>query len=174
MARRPERSLAKFERTMADWYATLERIGEHQFTPAPEGDGWTAGQVCHHVALAGGKFLEQVRACANGEGETKGFQLLPALVTGIGSFPPARIRFPTDKAPPGWRKAGDPDPLTRTEALEQLARMEHAMHEHCAMAAAAGTHMRTKHFAAGWMHAAQWYQLVEMHTRHHLRQLRRL
>jgi len=33
---------------------------------------------------------------------------------------------------------------------------------------------RRKHWAGGWFSARQWYQSVEMHMRHHMRQMKRI
>ncbi len=165
--------LAKFDRTVAQWRERLGAISEADFGRAPANGGWNTGQVCHHISMASAKLLGGARACAENTGEERGFSFLPALITAIGSFPPAKIKVPSD-LPEDWQHLGHPDPTSKAVALKMLDGMEQEMRELCEPVDRASTTLRRKHPAGGWPHARQWYQFAEMHLRHHLRQLGRL
>ncbi|MHC4493171.1 MAG: DUF1569 domain-containing protein, partial [Planctomycetota bacterium] len=88
-------------------------------------------------------------------------------------FPPFRLKVPSN-LPDHLKRASDPDSPPKAEALERFATVARRTRDLCDAVAAAPRGLRSKHPAVGWVNARQWYQLSEMHMRHHLRQLRRI
>ena len=165
--------LTKFERTVVAWRDRLGAIPEEVFAKQPADNGWSAGQICHHLSMASERLLAGARACTQSDGEQRGFSFLPALITSMGTFPPAKIKVP-DNLPEDWKPLASPEPTAKSTALEMLAVMEREMRELREPVDTASPKLRREHPAGGWMHARQWYQIAEMHLRHHLRQLGRL
>ena len=172
MGMEAEQVRAKSERTYAAWREALERRTDACFQKARE--GWTLGQVCDHVTRASGIFLDGAEALARGEGERRGGNLMSFLFFGVfRGLPPGRFKVPTN-LPEKFQVLAKPEPMERDaarEAFEALAKRTDAV---CATIGAADEKLRSKHPAAGWLTATQWYQLAEMHARHHLRQLKRI
>lgn len=165
--------LAKIEKTEAAWNEALQRRTEDCFAK-PRGDGeWTLGQACDHVTAVSMGFLDAAEALTRGEGEERRAGLMTTMMVGMGSLPPARFKVPPN-LPPEFAKFAHPDPLTKAEALERFATVADRHKSLYEAVAAAPPRLRSKHPAAGWVNAAQWYKLSEMHMRHHLRQLRRI
>ena len=126
------------------------------------------------MTLVSSAFLDAVEALKRGEGEERGGSFLALVMCDIfRSFPPIRLRVPTN-LPDEVKRAATPDSLPKAEALERFAEVARRTRELCDAVAAVPRGLRMEHPAAGWVNARQWYQLSEMHMRHHLRQLRRL
>ncbi len=170
----PRKLLAKTEKTLAVWQDALERSDDRAFDSAPDGGGWTLGQVCDHVTVVSLAFLDAVAALTRGEGEERGGSLMATVMCGIvGSFPPVRLKVPSN-LPDEVKRAAAPDSLPKAEALKRFALVARRTRDLCDAVAAAPRGLRSQHPVLGWINARQWYQLSEMHMRHHLRQLRRL
>lgn len=169
---RPAKSLAKFEQTHTRWRAAVEAADEAEFARVPEGGGWSLGQLCDHVVSVATLMLDQVERCAFGRGKEHGFSLLPALVSALGSMPPVRVKVPP--MPTELAHIGAPKTLTRAEALARLSAVAERTRLLVDTAAQASPRQRTRHPVGGWLNARHWYQLHEIHLRHHLRQLKAL
>ncbi|MHC4974480.1 MAG: DinB family protein [Planctomycetota bacterium] len=166
--------LMKTEKTYAVWRDALEKTDDQNYERAPAAGGWTLGQISDHVTLVSSAFLDAVEALARGEGEERRGSFLATLMCGVfGSFPPVRLKVPGN-LPDEVKRAANPDSLPKAEALERFAVVMRRTRDLCEAVAAAPRGLRMQHPAAGWVNARQWYQLSEMHMRHHLRQLRRL
>lgn len=169
----PRKVLAKAEETHARWREALQGRDEGDFERTPAGGGWSLGQVSDHVTLVSSAFLDAVEALARGEGEERGGSFRAALVCGVfRSFPPLRLKVPPN-LPDEVKRAATPDSLSRAEALERFETVARRARELCDRVAAAPPRLRLEHPVLGWANARQWYQLSEMHMRHHLRQLKR-
>jgi len=165
--------LAKTERTYALWREDLESRDGEDFGRAPAAGGWSLGQISDHVTLVSSAFLEAAEALTRGEGEERGGGFLAAVMCGVfRSFPPFRLKVPPN-LPDEVMRAADPDSLPKAEALERFAAVLRRTRDLCGAVAAAPRRLRLEHPVLGWVNARQWYQLSEMHMRHHLRQLRR-
>jgi hypothetical protein len=169
----PEAVRAKTERTCAIWTGVLEHLGPDAFERSTTVSGWTLGQVCDHVLTISDLFLDGAEALARNRGESRPGSFFGRFICVVGSFPPIRIKPPAD-LPIEFRCAAQPDSIAKEVSLERLAGVAARTNELCEAVAAAATSLRSKHPAAGWINARQWYQLSEMHMRHHLRQLRRI
>ena len=118
-------------------------------------------------------FLDSASALTKGEGKERPGTLFQKIVFGIGSLPPGRFKVPKNLPKPFSRLA-EPGALTRAESLRKFEEIGRRTHDLFAAVEAAPLGLRSKHPAAGWLNAAQWYQISEMHMRHHLRQLHRI
>ena len=169
---KPRQVLDRLDRTTAEWRRRIDAFDDRTFQLPPAPDQWCAGQVAHHVALASDYLLDNALACARGEGERGRWAALPALMFLAGSFPPIRIRL--GEIPPALEPIRHPDPVDRDLARRLLERMEERMRAAADPVGRASPAIRREHFTAGWFNGAQWFQSVEMHARHHLRQVDRL
>ena len=168
----PKKLLAKLETTAATWRTALEGHGDDAFARDRQGR-WTLGQICDHVVNTSDTFLNGAEALTRGEGEEHGGSAFAWVMTRIGSFPPFRFKVPPN-LPPAFQRLASPQSITKAEALDRFDTVLQRTRSLCDAVASAPTGLRSKHPAAGWVNAAQWYQLSEMHMRHHLRQLRRM
>lgn len=167
----PERTLQKLEATLAAWRELIAGFDDAAFARLPR-RGWSAAHVADHVLGTADVLLNNSDEAADGGGQPGRSSFGAALFTGLGSFPPIRIEV--KKPPEGLESLYEPEKLTREETLEGLDELAARMRALAEKVAGAPQDVRRKHWAGGWFNARQWFQLAEMHTRHHLRQLRRL
>jgi hypothetical protein len=163
--------LSQFEKTVGIWLASLNHYTEEQFVKKPNADSWSIGQVYNHL-VAGTRLyqLQQIAQCLDGKQiEKNGRKKFPGKLTFIlGSFPPMRIKVPpsetyTPKQPPN------------IEAMKTgLKKLVKIMRETEQRLAGASEIPKTAHPAFGFLNAREWFLLIEMHFRHHLRQKKRL
>ncbi|CAH0122623.1 MULTISPECIES: DinB family protein [unclassified Paenibacillus] len=180
-------TLRKFEETVSGYIRELDGTSLDQLVWKPAEDEWSLGQMYMHlIRSAQFMHLRNAALCLepNGSpevsraGKTKqGEELFQT-----GSFPPVRIRVPPSPqyTPPqpeskqqladGLRETVrrmieiepaiasefDPVSLARLEPGKEIVRNT-VLHPHF-----------------GGLNALEWFQLIEMHYRHHLRQKKRL
>ncbi len=167
-----EKILRKHAKTYASWKAALEGTDGDAFSRDP-GDGtWALGRICDHVLEAARVFLDQSEALTRGTGTERGAGMFAAIMLTIGSMPPGRFKVPD--LPPALARLGAPQAMTKDEALQGFVALDARMQALAPAVAAAPKRLRSKHPVAGWFNAPGWMQLSEMHTRHHLRQLKRI
>jgi hypothetical protein len=163
--------LSQFEKTAEVWLASLDGYSEEEFVKKPDADSWSMGQMYNHLVSGTRLYhLQQIAQCLEGKvTEKKAGKKFPGKLTFLlGSFLPVRIKVPpsdsyTPKQPASKEaiKAG----------LEKLMRMMRELEQKISSASEIPT---TNHPALGALNAREWFQLIEMHFRHHLRQKNRL
>ncbi|MGG6312434.1 DinB family protein [Paenibacillus macerans] len=130
------------------------------------GEGvWSLGQMYDHVILAALDYLDQAQKCSSAneeqrQGKTEaGSQLFQA-----GSFPPVKIKLPE-----GF---GDEPSNSRTvdDLMRGLDIVLKRMTEWEEKVDTINPNYKVRHGGFGWLNAREWFDLVGMHFRHHLRQ----
>ena len=167
----PQSILSDFEKTAEIWRSSLEHYSEEQFSRKPDGNGWSIGQVYNHLVGGTRRYqLRQIAACLDGKGthNGEGKTISGMIVFALGRFLPARIKVPpsdayTPKQPGGIQ-----------EIRAGLHHLIEAIREAGKALEGATEIQKTRHFILGALNAREWYQLTEMHFRHHLRQKGRL
>lgn len=167
----PHRILERFESTVAIWRDALDSYSDDGFASKPSDDAWSIGQVYYHLIVGTNVFhLQHIATCLDGKGtEMKGGKTLPGrIVFLIGGFPPNRVRIaPSERYTPK-------QPSSREEMKSGLQNLEAAMRTMAGRLESASSTMKSRHPALGFLNAMEWYSLIEMHFRHHLRQKKRL
>ncbi|UQZ37424.1 hypothetical protein C2I18_07775 [Paenibacillus sp. PK3_47] len=149
----------------------LNSLTPEQLKQREDGE-WSLGQMyVHLIQSALHMHLRNAEGCLTGSGSGEpSAGKTPAGITAFaqGEFPPVRIRVPDS---PQYTPA---QPESKEELAEGLSRVSREMKN------MAGRLLETKssgvivHPGFGELDAAEWYRLVEMHYRHHLRQEERL
>ncbi|MCJ1907651.1 DinB family protein [Planococcus ruber] len=152
-----------------DFQKDLSKYSPEQLKYIPKEGVWSLGQMYDHIILVAHEYLDNVEVCAGLKEEqplgktAAGEQLFRA-----GGFPPVKIRLPDEmNAPPNNTDTkGELD--SRLDALaERLASWEPKVNS-------IHPNLKVEHGGFGWLNAKEWYALVEMHSRHHLRQQKEL
>jgi hypothetical protein len=131
----------------------------------PEEGVWSIGQMYDHLLLVAHEYLDSVEACAASReerpyGKTRfGEQLFKD-----GGFPPVKIRLPDEMNAPPNNSDSKEKLISRMEEL--IRRMSHWESK----VDFVDPDNKVEHGGFGWLNAREWYDLVEMHFRHHLRQ----
>ena len=166
-----QKTLTRFESVANEWLLSLDSYSEEQFTKKPDADSWSIGQVYHHLIAGTNRFhLQHIASCLDGKGKNiRGGKKFPGkFVFLIGSFPDAKIKVPPSDAYTPKQPAGIAD---MRFALTQLIE---TMRETAGKIGSASKSIKLEHPAFGYLNASEWFSMIEMHFRHHLRQKARL
>ncbi len=160
-----------FEKTARLWLVDLNDYTDAQFAQKPDETQWSIGQVYYHLVVGTEKFhLRACKKCLENQGELteSGKTLAGKIVFLLGSFLPVKIHVPPS---PEYTPQ---QPESRAEIRERLLKLIEMMRALASQIDHASSVQKWKHPRLGMLNAAEWYRLIEIHFRHHLRQKARL
>ncbi len=156
----------EFQQQINFWKSELNNYNDEQFSKKPADDKWSIGQLYYHLAFGTQNFhLKMIELCL----EQKNVVLdRPKNIKGkisflIGGFPPVKIKVPpTEQYTP---KQSSVEEIK--SALDQLSVK---MSTVSALVDNSNSKVKVAHPGFSYLNAKEWYQLIEMHFRHHRRQ----
>ncbi len=138
------------------------------FSLTPPDQGWSYSEVYAHIFDASLLSLIALENCLNGKGEDKPTHFAVKLILFFGSFPPAK-KYKVPK-----RLANRVKKISKTEALDFILEFEKALEKTNPGVAKANKRSKIKHPRLGYLNAQQWLRFIEIHLKHHLKQLIRI
>lgn len=149
-------------------YELLQRLRnytEEAIHFKPSAEAWSICQVTDHCLAVAHEYLDAAEACQGATGNSGDSKTaFGAELFERGGFPPIKITLPPDmNEPPN-------NSLSREELEVELVNLNRRMDEVEKGLAAIPETNRVKHGGFGWLNAAEWFALVDMHFRHHERQ----
>jgi len=128
-------------------------------------DVWSIGQMIDHIIVVSNEYLDSAEAClSSSEEQPLGKSSFGEQLFRIGGFPDIKIRLPDEmNAPP---RNSD----SKAELIERLEELIERMELLKPTVGSAHPEFKVLHGGFGWLNAQEWFDLVEMHARHHLRQ----
>lgn len=162
--------LSRFNTVLSTWEKALDNYSEADFARQPAPDAWSIGQVYQHLIGSALRYhLKQAEACLATDDNAGAPKTLPGRISYfLGGFLPVRVKVPPSP------QYTPPQP----ESIEQMRAMIPAVKEKMAAVAQQLSQPhgngKTSHPALGYLNALEWFALVEMHYRHHLRQKKRI
>ncbi|WP_404452023.1 DinB family protein [Virgibacillus necropolis] len=134
-----------------------------QLKRIPEHGVWSIGQMYDHLIVVAHEYLDSVESCAKTGGEQKlGKTEFGEYLFNIGGFPPIKIKIPDD-TPPDNSKSKDDIMLELNHLIKRMRELEMKVDD-------INPNYKVKHGGFGLLNAQEWFSLVGMHFRHHLRQ----
>jgi Protein of unknown function (DUF1569). len=130
---------------------------------------WSIGQVYSHIVDVALEYLDNIEECGASSHEqplgktAAGDQLFEA-----GAFPPVKIKLPE-----GMEYSPD-DIKSKAEHLHDLNHLIEKMRDWDRLIDTIHPDYKVRHGGFGWLNAREWFDLIDMHTRHHLRQLKEI
>ena len=163
-------TLAKLNQTLLIWQSALDDYKLETLLKKPSEGSWSLGQVYVHLINATLRFhLKQVEKCLSSSEHSdkkknfKGFMTFRVL----GGIPPIKVKVPpSDFYTPK-------QPTSKEQIREGLGEVREQMKFWRDKLGEAGQG-KTTHPAFSYLNGDEWYRLVEMHFRHHLRQKKRI
>lgn len=130
---------------------------------------WSIGQVYSHIVDVAFEYLNNMEQCSrSGYDQPQGKTEAGAALFRAGAFPPIKIKLPE-----GMEYAPNDD-KSKTEHLHDLDLLIDKMRIWESQIHAIPPHGKIRHGGFGWLNASEWFDLIEMHTRHHLRQIKEI
>ncbi|MFC9775349.1 DinB family protein [Paenibacillus chitinolyticus] len=163
--------LNRFEQLTETYIQELENYSLEELTRKPDEDQWSLGQMYVHliqsVLYRHLPIMEACRTSSDSE-EAAGKTESGVEAYARGSYPPIRIQVPPSKE---YTPLQPESKEQLVSGLRDVIRAMRAIQPTLADIPAANT---VTHPGFGELNAVEWFALVEMHYRHHLRQKERL
>nr|WP_091068005.1 DinB family protein [Paenibacillus sp. NFR01] len=157
--------MEQYAAVIGEYQSALKKYSIPQLRYKSAPDVWSLGQMYDHLILAALDYLDQVERCASAaeeqpEGKTAG----GAALFEAGAFPDIRIRLPDGPENTPDNSRGTDELRDGLDVvLKRMAEWESRLSE-------VNHNLKVKHDGFGWLNAQEWFQMIGMHFRHHLRQ----
>ena len=148
--------------------AKLSSYPEEIFELTPPINGWSYSEVYSHIFDSSLLSLIALENSAKGKGENKPTHFVVKLILLLGSLPPAK-KYKVPK-----RLVERVKKISKTEAMDFILEFEKALNDNYPLVANASENCKTKHPRLGYLNAKQWLRFIEIHLKHHLKQLVRI
>lgn len=143
----------------------LQNYSLEQLRSITAEDVWSISQMYDHVILVAHEYLDNVETCATAKEEQElGKTEFGEHLFKIGGFPPIKIKLPDELNIPPSNSDSKESLMIRLDQVTQRLRQWESEVD------AINQNYKVKHDGFGWLNAREWFDLVSMHFRHHLRQ----
>ncbi|MCY7408676.1 MAG: DinB family protein [Chitinophagales bacterium] len=162
----PKESYSDFQTSIATYVASLENYTEESFVSKKDEETWSLGQLFNHLHNSARNFhFKMIEKCLSdneNEKELKTEEGVQLFLTN--SFPDIEIKIaPSTQYTP-------PQPSLKAEVKEKLLRLEQDAKHFISKIEESNSTGKMKHFIFGFLSAPEWFQLIGLHYRHHLKQ----
>ena len=148
--------------------AELDRIDDALFQLVPPISGWSYSEVYAHIWDASLLTLDTMEDCLNGKGKrNKPSAFVTKLILLFGTFPPGRYKTPSVLN-------GRVKLITKTEARALISVFINRLDADVESMNRAQDNIKTLHPKLGYLNASQWLRFIEIHLKHHYKQLKRI
>lgn len=148
--------------------AKLSSYPDEIFQRSPPINGWSYSEVYSHIFDSSLLSLIALENSAKGKGEDKPTHFVVKLILLLGSLPPAK-KYKVPK-----RLADRVKKISKTEAMDFILEFEKTLVDAYPLVSNANEKCKTKHPRLGYLNAKQWLRFIEIHLKHHLKQLVRI
>lgn len=156
------------DKITATYKSKLYSYADEIFEVTPPITGWSYSEVYSHIFDASLLSLIALENSINGKGEDHPTNFAVKLILFFGSFPPAK-KYKVPK-----RLIDRVKKISKDEALDFILEFEKALAKIYPFVAKADKRLKTKHPRLGYLNAEQWLRFIEIHLKHHLKQLVRI
>lgn len=147
--------------------AKLLHYNEAVFQTTPPIAGWSYSEVFAHIFDSSILSVMALENCINGKGEDQKTFFTVKLILLWGALPPQKYKVPK-------RLIDRVKKMTKTEAMRLIHQFENALNKAYPNISKAASNQKTKHPRLGYLNAKQWLRFIEIHLKHHLKQLNRI
>lgn len=162
IARRTENILSTYEEF-------LGTIAEKDFQTNPQAGVWSYSEVYSHIFTANQACFMAIENCIDGKAEQteEKAKISGRVILFLGLFPPVKIKAPK-------RIAEMVQKIDKASAQKYLQHQREMLARVLPHVAQAPANQKAKHPFMGFFDARQWLRFIEIHTRHHEKQLYRI
>lgn len=157
-------------RSVGNYEELLQHVTEERFTETPAEDVWSYAEVFSHIFRSNMSCFTAMDRCIKGT----------ALEVSADMHWKVKLLFFFGRLPPGTRYKV-PEKLrdqvvkvSREEARQLIDAFKKELHSITQLVPQASPTQKVKHPRMGPLNAKQWLRFVDIHTRHHERQLKRI
>jgi len=166
---RINQTASRIVQATARYEAFLATLSDADFQRNPAAGVWSYAEVYSHIFEANLISLLALEKCVKGTAEEDKSTLHPAvwLILFLGKFPPGKIKAPA-------RIAAMVKKINPAEAKQLMSNFSRRLQELVPQVSGASSNQKAKHPRLGLLNARQWLRFIEIHTKHHEKQLYRI
>lgn len=164
----PEKVKTSIQQVVNAYKAKLSSYSDDVFQNTPPINGWSYSEVYSHIFDSSLLSLIALENSARDKGEDQPTHFAVKLILFFGSLPPAK-KYKVPK-----RLAERVKKISKTDAMDFILEFEKALDEAYPLVSKAKANSKTKHPRLGYLNAKQWLRFIEIHLKHHLKQLVRI
>lgn len=160
---------SKFEKVAKYYLSELNKYSYDLFIMKPDPKVWSLGEMYNHIIDTGYRQLGAAKECAVQPADSSRKKSLAGkIVFTFNTIPPVKAKAPKDLADLIAQ------PSSVEEVRERLFTFIEVMRISEAEVIDLPADQKVKHPYFGYLNAYEWYEHVESHFRHHLRQKKRI
>jgi len=162
-------SALSIKEAITTYLAVLKEIDEDDFVKPPPKGGWSSSEIYCHVIQVNARSILALERCihAKSRHRSSGPTLLARLIFYVGRFPPFKI-----KSPPNI--ASIVTCISKEQAKNDLIKSTDKIKQLLPKLIKTPKDNRIRHPRFGRLNPEEWLRFIEIHTRHHLKQLERV
>jgi hypothetical protein len=155
--------------TVTAYEKLLDQVSDESFISTPPSGGWSYAEVYAHIFSSNITCIQAIDKCIRGNGveSDAGMSLGVRLVFFFGRFPPGKFKVP-DRIKDQVKK------ISKQEAHTLITRFKDELSQITPLVGNARSNQKLKHPRLGMLNAVKWYEFIDIHTRHHRKQLIRI
>ncbi len=163
------KSYRNIEKMLDRYQLFLDKVDETEFQVNPEPGVWSYAEVYSHIFSANYACLIAIQNCVQGKGIESKEQasLAGRIILFLGVFPPVKIKAPE-------RIAAMVKKINKAQAKQEMEKFKENLSKLLPEITTASSSQKAKHPRMGLFNAKQWLRFIEIHTRHHEKQLYRI
>lgn len=167
---RTHQTYRSIEKNVAIYQGFLNQVDEAHFQRSPAAGVWSYAEVFSHIFRSNMTCIKVIAQCAKGEAVelNKEASVPIKLVLFFKRFPPG-MKFKVPK-----KLEYMVEKISRDQAFQLLTEFNEALPLALEQALEASDNQRQKHPRMGMLNAKEWFEFIDVHTRHHRRQLGRI
>jgi len=146
----------------------LATIPDHEFQKTPHIGGWSYSEVYSHIWDASLLSLQAMENTWTGKGEFESTAFLVKAILFYGAFPPAK-KYKVPKRMESRVKV-----ISKQEAAAFISQFLKQLEKDIPDIYTADPALKTAHPRLGYLNARQWLRFIEIHLKHHLKQIKRI
>ena len=147
----------------------LKDVSEETFTQNPPDGSWSYSETFSHILQANLGSLIAIEKCSIGTAifSDKRINWGVWAILFLGSLPPGKYKAPESLASMAKK-------ISKEEAANLIVKFKNRLSGLKSKIEKADKYQKIKHPRLGLLNAKQWLRFVEIHTRHHTKQLKRI
>jgi hypothetical protein len=146
----------------------LNTYSDAAFQLTPPIGGWSYSEVYSHIFDSSILSLQAMDKCLDGIGKNHPTAFVVQLILFFGFLPPG-VKYKVPKALESRVKV-----ISRTEARDMIQNFAQHLELDYKKLTRARIDIKTAHPRLGYLNANQWLRFIEIHLKHHLKQLKRI
>jgi len=158
---------SSLKKISATYSTRLTVIPDRDFKTGPAKGGWSYSEVYAHIFDASMLSLDTLEDCVSGKGKIRSTPLVTKLILLFGALPPGRYKTPEILA-------GRVKVITKEEARKMISNFTEKLDLAYRYIDKSNPAIKTLHPRMGYLNARQWLRFIEIHLKHHLKQLKRV